>query len=45
MSKTVCVTVVKTITLESEKYKSMSDEELIQEFEYYYSLDVQAHTL
>ena len=39
MSKTVCVTIVKTITLESEKYLSMSDEELIQEFEDEYSLD------
>lgn len=39
MSKTVCVTIVKTITLEDEKYLSMSDEELIQEFEDEYSLD------
>ena len=39
MSKTVCVTIVKTITLESEKYLSMSDEDLIQEFEDEYSLD------
>ena len=33
MSKTVCVTIVKTITLEKVKYLSMSDEEIIQEFE------------
>ena len=39
MSKTVCVTIVKTITLESEKYISMSDEDLIQEFDDEYSLD------
>lgn len=39
MSKTVCVTIVKTIALEDEKYLSMSDEELIQEFEDEYSLD------
>ena len=39
MSKTVCVTIVKTITLESEKYISMSDEDLMQEFEDEYSLD------
>ena len=39
MSKTVCVTIVKTITLESEEYLSMSDEDLIQEFEDEYSLD------
>lgn len=39
MSKTVCVTIVKTITLEDEKYLSMSDEELSQEFEDEYSLD------
>ena len=39
MSKTVCVTIVKTITLEDEKYLSMSNEELIQEFEDEYSLD------
>lgn len=39
MSKTVCVTIVKTITLEDEQYLSMSDEELIQGFEDEYSLD------
>lgn len=39
MSKTVCVTIVKTITIEDEKYLSMSDEDLIQEFEDEYSLD------
>ena len=39
MSKTVCVTIVKTITLEDDKYLSMSDEELIQEFGDEYSLD------
>ena len=39
MSKTVCVTIVKTITLEDEEYLSMSDEELAQDFEDEYSLD------
>lgn len=39
MSKTVCVTIVKTITLEGEKYISMSDEDIIQEFEGEDSLD------
>ena len=39
MSKTVCVTIVKTITLKSEEYLSMSDEEIIQEFEDEYSWD------
>ena len=39
MSKTVCVTIVKTITLEDDRWLSMSDEELIQEFEDEYSLD------
>ena len=39
MSKTVCVTIVKTITLKDETWLSMSDEELIQEFEDEYSLD------
>ncbi len=39
MGKTVCVTIVKTITLEDEEYLSMSDEELAQEFEDEYSLD------
>ena len=39
MSKTVCVTIVKTITLEDEDLLRLSDEELIQEFEDEYSLD------
>ena len=39
MSKTVCVTIVKTITLEDDRWLSMSDEELIQEFEDEYSLN------
>ena len=39
MSKTVCVTIVKTITLEDEVWLSMSDEEISQEFEDEYSLD------
>lgn len=40
MSKTVCVTIVKTITLKDEVWLSMSDEEISQEFEDEYSLDV-----
>ena len=39
MSKTVCVTIVKTITLEDDRWLSMSDEDLIQEFDDEYSLD------
>ena len=39
MSKTVCVTIVKTITLEDDRWLSMSDEDLKQEFEDEYSLD------
>ena len=39
MSKTVRVTIVKTITLEDEDLLRLSDEELIQEFEDEYSLD------
>ncbi len=42
MSKTVCVTIVKTITIEDEDLLRLSDEELIeliQEFEDEYSLD------
>ena len=39
MSKTVCVTIVKTITLEDEDLLRLSDEELIQEFEDESSLD------
>ena len=39
MSKTVCVTIVKTITLEDDRWLLMSDEDLIQEFEDEYSLD------
>ena len=39
MSKTVCVTIVKTITLKDESWLSMSDEEISQEFEDEYSLD------
>ena len=39
MSKTVCVTIVKTITLKDEVWLSMSDEEISQEFEDEYSLD------
>ena len=33
MSKTVCVTIVKTITLKDDRWLSMSDEEISQEFE------------
>ena len=33
MSKTVCVTIVKTITIEDDRWLSMSDEDLIQEFD------------
>ena len=39
MSKTVCVTIVKTITLKDESWLSMSDEEISQEFEDESSLD------
>ena len=39
MRKTVCVTIVKTITLKDESWLSMSDEEISQEFEDEYSLD------
>ena len=39
MSKTVCVTIVKTITIEDEDLLRLSDEELIQEFEDESSLD------
>ena len=39
MSKTVCVTIVKTITLEDDRWLSMSDEDLKQEFDDEYSLD------
>ena len=39
MGKTVCVTIVKTITIEDEDLLRLSDEELIQEFEDEYSLD------
>ena len=39
MSKTICVTIVKTITLEDEDLLRLSDEELIQEYEDEYSLD------
>ena len=39
MSKTVCVTIVKTITLEDEDLLSLSDEEIVQLFEDEYSLD------
>lgn len=39
MSKTVCVTIVKTITIEDEDLLRLSDEELIQEYEDECSLD------
>ena len=39
MSKIVCVTIVKTITIEDEDLLRLSDEEFIQEFEDEYSLD------
>lgn len=39
MTKTVCVTIVKTIDLTDEDFISMSDEELSKEFEDLYSLD------
>ena len=39
MSKTVCVTIVKTITIEDKDLLRLSDEELSQEFEDEYSLD------
>ena len=39
MSKTVCVTIVKTITLEDDRWLLMSDEDLKQEFDDEYSLD------
>ena len=39
MSKTVCVTIVKTITIEDEDLLRLTDEELIQEFEDEYYLD------
>ena len=39
MSKTVCVTIVKTITLEDDRWLLMSDEDLMREFEDEYSLD------
>ena len=39
MSKAVCVTIVKIITIEDEDLLRLSDEELIQEFEDEYSLD------
>lgn len=32
MSRTVCVTIFKTITLEDDKYKSMSDDEIYDMF-------------
>ena len=39
MSKTVCVTIVKTITLSDNTWSSMSDEDLKLEFEEEYQLD------
>ena len=50
MSKTVCVTIAKTITLEDDRWLLMSDEDLKQEFEDEYSLgdwcwDDSSHTV
>ena len=39
MTKTVCVTVVKTIELTGEEFISMSNDDLSKEFEDLYSLD------
>ena len=39
MTKTVCVTVVKTIELTGKEYISMSNDDLSKEFEDLYSLD------